>query len=83
MLKSSYLLSASLPVVQPDGSILSPIRENNITDSRFASFWDIQSDEDVVMSFEKADTFFKIHNDGLCEDDATEVCLQPSAMERW
>ena len=68
LLKSSYLLSAGLPCVQPDGSILSPVDEYNTTGRKFATFWDIKNDEDVVMSFKKAEAFFTSHNARLGED---------------
>ena len=53
--KSTFLLSASLPEVLPDGSIKIPssddMLENNAT-------WTIEEDEDVVKTFARADDYF-------------------------
>ena len=51
--KSSFVLSASLPEVSPDGSLLAPDNMNS------SNTWDIEADEDVAKTFEMANDFFK------------------------
>jgi predicted sulfurtransferase len=48
--KESFLLTASLPAVAPDGTVLSEHPKDS---------WKIESDEDVVKTFSKADDYFE------------------------
>lgn len=50
--KGSFLLSAGYPVVEDDGTISSSKTVEDIV-------WKIESDQDVVETFQKADAFFK------------------------
>ena len=55
--KGSFLLSAGYPQLDTDGSIKSTPLDN--------SFWKIESDEDVVKTFQAADDFFAKNSDVL------------------
>lgn len=80
--KSTFLLSAGLPTVMEDGSIFSPGDEresdSNASDP-YATFWPIETDEDVTKTFDKAMDFFKQHNEGLA-NDAPNKLKRPSIL---
>ena len=72
--KSTYLLSAGLPEINPDGSIVSPgdesLSNNSDVDgdgNPYAKFWDLNGDKEVTQAFEKAQEFYTEHNDKLDE----------------
>lgn len=74
--KSTYLVSAGLPKISvSDGSILSPGENEDI----YNDFIPIESDEDVVELFSKAEQFFKTHNAKL-DSDAPNVMQRPSIV---
>lgn len=53
--KSTFVLSASLPEVLPDGSINIPSLDNMNSNNT----WTIETDEDVAKTFATADAFFQ------------------------
>lgn len=80
--KSTFLLSAGLPTVLENGSIFSPgdERESDTNDSDpYATFWPIETDEDVMNTFDKALEFYKQHNEGLAQD-APNKLKRPSIL---
>ena len=79
--KSTYLLSADLPKVLDDGAIFSPGDEANQDDKvdAYSSFWPIESDDDVLKTFQQADSFFKNHNKELAVD-AINRLKRPSVL---
>mmetsp|Transcript_4247 Transcript_4247/g.8126 ORF Transcript_4247/g.8126 Transcript_4247/m.8126 type:complete len:986 (+) Transcript_4247:118-3075(+) len=81
--KSTYILSASLPTVLNDGTIYSPGDENNHVEGKdpYKDFWDINSDEDVLKTFDKAEEFFQTYNEGLTGEDSQKKKLKrPSIL---
>ena len=74
--KSTYLLSAGLPKIsQSDGSVLSPGEKEDV----FNDFTPIESDEDVVTVFSKAEEFFESHNAKL-DSNAPNIMQRPSIV---
>jgi hypothetical protein len=57
--KSTYLLSASLPVLDQEGNVLMYDNESDEEDDRTVlGTWPLESDEDVQMVFDKAEQLF-------------------------
>lgn len=83
--RSTFLLSAGLPTVNADGSIFSPGDERGNDDSssdnmdRYANFWPMENDNDVMDTFRRAIDFFQKHNDDLDQDAANRL-KRPSIL---
>ena len=61
--KSSYLLEASLPVLDENGSFISEAEAWN--DLEGSTTWKIETDNDVVTTFDAADVFYAQNDDKL------------------
>jgi len=68
--KSTYLLSANLPIIMEDGTIFSPGDEKQQVEGvdPYEDFWEIENDADVEKTFQEADDFYQSYNDGLDRD---------------
>ena len=82
--KSTYLLSAGMPQILEDGSIFSPgaediSGESGIVNDPYKDFINIESDDDVLSVFEKAQEFFTAHNSNLSQDAANRL-KRPSLL---
>jgi len=59
--KSTYTLSASLPIILEDGSIYSPPTsddEDEEDNERATEFWSIEKDDDVINTFQRSMDFY-------------------------
>jgi len=85
--KSTYTLSAGLPIVRDDGSIYSPRTDdnnssNNTHDNHAThEFWPISNDNDVLQSFQRALEFYDYHNNNVTSgNNATNYLTRPSIL---
>ena len=58
--KNTYLLRASYPTVSPDGTLRSPDEAGSADGEEYISAsWPIENNDDVIKTFQAADTFFQ------------------------
>jgi predicted sulfurtransferase len=67
--KSTYILSASLPILDEDGNVLMS-EEGDDSASMGTMMWSLETDEDVQNAFLKAEQFFQRH---LEDNEATSM----------
>jgi len=83
--KSTYTLSAGLPIILEDGSIYSPPTsedEDEDDNDRTTEFWPIEKDDDVINTFQRSIDFYTSHNANLTISDtnATNYLARPSIL---
>ena len=72
--KNTFLLRGSLPLVAPDGTLLSSPEDGNATAAATNASWPIETDEDVIRTFQTADAFFE-ENQSLLKRPSIQISV--------
>jgi predicted sulfurtransferase/predicted O-methyltransferase YrrM len=76
--KNTYLLTASIPLISEDGTIES---RSSFDGDDEDTTWKIESDDDVLKTFRKANEFFEQYNQEHTENPLTRPSIQISVSK--
>ena len=74
--KSTYLLSASLPVLDEEGNVLMYDSDDDDEERETIGMWSLESDEEVQFAFREAEQFFLKQQQQMEQQDNNELGMK-------